>query len=200
MRIFISLCVFGISMSVMGQKKTLDHQAVDSWKTIKNQSISNNGAYVLYALEKGEKDKTLKVKSSEGNLLLEHERIAKAQFSYDSNFVIFNIKAWKDSVKALKRRKVKSSKLPKDSLAIYNLRQNEVHKVPMVRSYKIPEKWNGFLAYTIHDIPAKKTETDSVKKQKSSKKKPKKVNGTNGYHLIVRNLNSGREEHHFLCD
>ena len=40
-------------------------------------------------------------------------------------------------------------------------------KIAHVKSYKIPEKWSGYVAYLLEDIPAKK-------KKKAEKSKEKK--------------------------
>ena len=76
---------------------------------VKSQTISSNGDFVMYSLEKGEKDNRLKIKDKSANLLFDHERSERGQFTYDSNFAIFTIKAWKDSIVEMKRRKVKKA-------------------------------------------------------------------------------------------
>jgi len=110
--------------------------------------LAPNGKHVLYTIEKGEKDNFLKLKDIQGLTIFEHERSSKGMFSYDSNHVFFTIKAWKDSVTALKSRKVKKKDLPKDSLGIFNLNTKGLVKVGNVKSFKIPEEWSGYVAYT----------------------------------------------------
>ena len=107
----ILLC---IGVNTYAQKKILDHPDFEIWNTIKSQSISSNGNYVMYSLEKGEKDNHLKIKDSKSNLVFEHARSERGQFTYDSNFAVFTIKAWKDSIIEMKRRKVKKDKMPKE--------------------------------------------------------------------------------------
>ena len=68
---FYSL-LFLLTISVSAQKKVLDHPDFDIWNTIKNQTISNNGKLIMYSLEKGEKDRFLRIKDEKGNALLNY--------------------------------------------------------------------------------------------------------------------------------
>lgn len=129
------------SFSLLSQKQVLDHVDYDKWSTIKGVMLSPDGNYALYALEKGEKDSFLKVKDINGTHVFEHERSSKGMFSYDSKYVFFNIEAWKDSVTAMKSRKVKKKDLPKDTLGILDLKTRQLVKIANLKSYKAPEKW-----------------------------------------------------------
>ena len=196
MRITFTTVLVLISLTVFGQKKVLDHKDFDIWNTIQNQTISNNGNFVLYELEKGEKDSHLKIKDSKAQLVFEHERSENAQFNYNSTMALFTIKPWKDSIKELKRTKGKKAKLPKDTLAIFNLANQSLVKIGNVKSYKTPEKWSGYVAYLLEDIPAAKKEKDTSEapKKKEKKKKVKKVGKENGYHLVLKDLNSVKQD------
>ncbi|NJB69951.1 dipeptidyl aminopeptidase/acylaminoacyl peptidase [Saonia flava] len=201
MKYIISTFLISLSISAFSQKKILDHADVDLWKTIKNRSISNDGNFVMYSLEKGEKDSHLKIKNAKSNLVFEHERGEKGKFTYHSDFALFTIKAWKDSVSDMKRRKVKKDRLPKDSLGIYNLNDGSLVKIGNIKSYKVPEKWSSHIAYQLEEISAKKDTTknsdkeiEKEEKKDKKKKKSKKVDKDNGYHLVVRNLLSKKED------
>jgi dienelactone hydrolase len=172
--LFLATCAFG-------QKKILDHADFDIWNTIENPRISRSGEFIMYSLEKGEENNHLKIKDVDGNLVFEHERGYDGQFSYDSDYAVFTVKAWTEEVRALKRLKTESKDMPKDTLAILNLKTKAVVKIPMVRSYRLPEKWAGYLAYQL--------EADAVGFEKG-----KKPSGKNGYHTIIRNLNSGEQD------
>ena len=186
-----------VVFSTAAQKKVLDHPDFEIWNTIKGQALSNNGKYILYALEKGEKDRFLKIKDTKSNTLFNYARVAGGKFTYDSKHAIFTIKAWKDSIVEMKRRKVKKSKMPKDTLAVFDLKTKTLTKIANVKSYKVPQKWAGFVAYTLHDVKKAKTKTKESKDGTTSKKqvkKSKKVSTKNGYHLVVRNLATQKED------
>ena len=192
---FILLLITHISFA---QKKILDHKDFDIWNVIKNKTISPNGKFVMYSLEKGERDNHLIIKDAKATSILEHERSEKGQFSYNSKFALFTIKACKDSIVEMKRRKVKKDKLPKDTLGIYNLEENTLTKIANVKSYKIPEKWSGYVAYYLEEIKKEKEkseEKDSISDKKDKKKKKdKKVGKDNGYHLVLRNLLTQKQD------
>ncbi len=186
-----------ITINSFAQKKILDHKDFDIWNTIQDKTISPDGKYVMYSLEKGERDNHLKIKDSKAVSIFEHERSEKGKFTYDSKFALFSIKAWKDSIAEMKRRKVKKDKMPKDTLGIYNLGENTLIKIANVKSYKTPEKWSGYVAYYLEEIKTEKPEEkDSIldKKEKKKKKKTKKVGKDNGYHLVLRNLITKKQD------
>ena len=203
MKNLFRICLLLLLVNVTyAQKKVLDHSDKGIWNTIENRTISNNGDFVLYSLKKGDRDQHLKIKDGKANLLFEYERSERGQFSYDSKFAFFNIKAWKDSVAEMKRKnkKIKKDKLPKDTLGIYNIESGAFDKIANVKSYKVPEKWSGYVAYMLEDIKEKKTakkeevKDSTVKEEKKKKKKVKKVGKDNGYHLVVRNLATKQQD------
>ena len=95
----------------------------------------------------------------------------------------------------MKRRKVKKNKMPMDTLGIYNLKNSALEKFANIKSYKIPQKWSGFVAYT-YDL-AKKNAPKNLRKEKDSmlsdtsktkKKGIKKASSKTGFPLVVKNL------------
>ena len=195
MKQLISLLIFFITIFSFSQKKVMTHSDVELWKTIQNESISANGNYVVYDLKLDNSDSQLILKDSKGITILEHERSSNGQFSYNSNFLAFTIKPWKDSLDAMKRNKIKDDKLPKDTLGLYNIKSKELIKIPNVKSYKLPEKWTGYVAYLVEDIKDnEKSVPDSSLIKEDKKKKPKKVSKKNGYHLVVQDLASKAQD------
>ena len=109
------LTVVFFQVFAFAQKKVLDHSDYELWNTVQDEAIAPDGSHVVYSLERGEKDHFLKVHNSKGALVLDYPRGQKGHFTYDSKFMTLTIKAWKDSVIAMKKRKVKKDRLPKDS-------------------------------------------------------------------------------------
>lgn len=172
------VCLF-ISLSVFGQKKALDHPDFEIWNTIQGQRISRDGKLLIYSLEKGEADNHLKIKDGQGNLVFEHERSENGQFSFESDYAFFTIKAWQSEVRELKRQKTKKEDMPNDTLAIFNTANKNLVKIPHVRGYKTPAKWSGYLAYQL---------------AASENGEGKKNSSKNGYHVVLRNLNTGSQD------
>ncbi len=172
-----------ISTTAFGQKKVLDHPDFDIWNTIQSPRISRSGDFIIYSLEKGETDNHLKIKDAQGDLIFEHPRSENGRFSYDSDFAFFTIKIGNQEEMDLKRKKVSKTKMPKDTLGIYDLNRKSALKIPHVKGYKIPQKWSGYIAYQLEEIKSDK-----------KGKKAKKVSAKNGYHIILRNLNTGNQD------
>ncbi len=199
--------VFFISLFSSGfaQKKVMQHEDKAEWNRITNVNISNSGDYVLYALGKEEQDQSVQLLGSEGDNIMMYNRSKEAKFSFDSKYALFRVNAWKDSIKEMKRRKVKKKDMPKDSLMIYNIEANSLHKIPNVKSYRLPQKWSGIVAYMLEaPKPSKKKKDEKKVKDtpkakvkdsvKVKKKKPKKVSKDNGYHLVIRHLEIEEED------
>ncbi|MBT8263852.1 MAG: hypothetical protein KJN75_00805, partial [Muriicola sp.] len=195
MKTALSALLLLVTLSLTAQKKVLDHHDFEKWNTIKKPTISPKGTHVMYSLEQGEKDQFLHIKDAAGKALFSYDRAKNGAFTYDSNFAVFSIGAWKDSILAMKRRKVKKKDMPKDTLGIYTLTTGQLQKIANVKSYKIPEKWAGYIAYQLEAESVKKdTVKDTATSKSKKKKKAKKVGKKNGYHLVVQDLTTGQKD------
>ena len=163
--LIFSLILFFSAWETFAQtKRPLDFDVYENWKAIRGATISSDGKWVVYSQKAQNKDATLKIHKIGGKdeKVETFARGEQAKISYDSRFVVFTIKPYADSVKALRRKKVKRSKLPKNALGIYNLRKDSLIQVNDVKSFKLPKKSGTWLAY--HLEPGK-----------NLPKKPKKV-------------------------
>ncbi len=182
MRRFLPLLIT-LPTLVFSQKKELDHQAYDEWRRIETQLISNDGNFVAYTTEpNGLGNKNLAIKTIDGDEVLSYDRASDPAFSNNSEYLFFEITTDLFELRDLKRKKTKKKDLPKDSLGIYSLNDRKLEKVPGLKSFKVPEEWDGYLIY-LYEPP-----TDTA-----AKTKPKKRNKENGYDLVVRNLSNNSE-------
>lgn len=208
MKHFLSLLLLCLcSLPSFAQKKQLEHSDIPRWKKIEGQKISNDGQWVAHVqapITEGDTKLLLWNASTQRSLLF--ERGTEARFSADNRLLVFRIKPPLDTLKALRRKKVKEEDLPKDTLAVYTLATGALEKTPRLKSYTLPEKWSGYLLFQLEaDKPAAakkdtstvKTAPDSIKttvKPKKSTKKPKKEDKDNGYRLFVRNTETGTQD------
>jgi len=178
-----SLTIVGFTTAI-AQKRPLTHDDVAKWNKIKANGISADGNWVWYQYGPDEGDNTLVVKEigTENELII--PRGAEASFTYDSKFLICLVNPQLDSLRALKRLKKKKEELPDDSLAIYNLANGELKKVPGIKSYKMPKKAGTWIAYLTTE---QKDKADTI----SEKKKKQSID--NGYLLKVLRLVDGEE-------
>ena len=200
--------VLWTSLSLFAQKKQMGHDELISWNRIQNQQISNDGNWITYSLKPEKGDAVLEVWNAKTGQTQTFARGEGAKISADNQFVVFKIKPHRDTLTAQKKRKVKKDKLPKDSLGILNLATSDLVIIADVQSFKLPEKWSGWVAYhkEVGKPDTTKTAVDTTKtaipdstkiaekkSKKGKKKRPKKESKKNGTKLVIRNLSSEKE-------
>jgi hypothetical protein len=129
----------------------------DSWQSIGEKVISNNGKYVAYTITPQEGDGNLIIERTNGGKLSEISRGYNAAITEDDKYVIFKIKPWYKDTREAKIKKKKPEEMPKDSLGIISLedaRRNKLHA--RVKSYKLPEDAAGWAAFLYEKAEDKK--------------------------------------------
>ncbi len=144
---FLSFILFTLYLSA--QKKPLDHSVYDSWQSIGERIISNDGKWVVYTINPQEGDNELVIQSSDAPYKKTIARGYNVKITEDSRFVIFKIKPFYKDTREAKIKKKKQDDLPKDSLAIVELGKDSIWKQPGVRSYGTPEKSFGWVVYQL---------------------------------------------------
>lgn len=164
-------------------KKPLTHDVYDSWKEIPFKTLTPDGSFAIYAINPQDGDGQVTFHNLKSGTKDVVARAADIEVAYDGAATVFKIKPPQALVKEMKRQKKKKDEMPKDSLGVYLFSNRKVEKIPLVKSYKLPEKAGGWLAYQL----------EPVKNGGDSKKKSKKNSDENGFTLVLRNLNSGKE-------
>ena len=201
-KLLFGLLLLTITTLSAQEKKSLSHDVYDGWKSVTNSRVSTNGEWILYNLRPQDGDGTVKVYNVKNQDYTTFERSKSPSFSYDNQIVVFKISHPTDSIDILKLKKTKKDKMPKDTLGIYNLNDKSFVQIPKIKSYKMPFKAGGFLAYQVEPTKKKKPKKDDKKsdkegekpKKKAPKKKVKKQSKKNGYTLIIRNLSNNSED------
>ena len=105
-----------LSTGIWGQvvKKSLDIDDFASWKVINNQSISNNGKYIIYELNPQKRDGVLII-SENGSNDTREVRGSNHEISPGNDYVAFRIKQPEDSIRKAKVADLKKDKYPKDN-------------------------------------------------------------------------------------
>ena len=147
MKNYFFLLLLFICAIANAQKKPLDHTVYDSWKSIGEKLISNDGAYIVYNVIAQEGDGELVIQGPATRYKKVIPRGYNATITEDSKYVLCKIKPlFKDSRQA-KIKKKKADDMPKDSFAIIELGQDSILKVARLKSYKVPENKSNFIAY-----------------------------------------------------
>jgi hypothetical protein len=147
MRKSILLLTILITQILFAQKKPLDHSVYDSWQSVGERMISNDGKWVVYTINPQEGDNELVIQSSDAKYKKTIPRGYNALITEDSRFVIFRIKPFFKDLREARIKKKKPDDSPKDSLAIVVLGKDSVWKLARIKGYKTPEKSFGWVAY-----------------------------------------------------
>ena len=126
--------------SVHAQKKPLDHTVYDSWQSIGEKKISNNGKWIAYVINVQEGDGNLVIQSTDASYKNTIPRGYNVTITPDSRFVIFKIKPPYADTRQAQIKKKKPDEFPKDSLAIMELGKDSITKIARVKSYQVPKK------------------------------------------------------------
>lgn len=196
---FLTVLVLLCTTVSIAQKKPIDHSVYDAWQSIGVKLWSVNGKVAIYQIVPQEGDKFMYLKRSDSPLEQQLPRGETPAFTYDSNFAVALIKPFYKDIREAKIKKKKEEDTPKDSLAIINTSNFSITKIPLVKSYKLPEKGGSKLAYQLHKAVALKAvdslQTDSLQKKKAVVAEPakKKDKQAEPLQLILMDLVSGKQ-------
>lgn len=184
-RIFAFLLFIGSIHTTWAQKKPLDHSVYDTWESISASAISDDGRFIYYVINLQAGDGQLVITNRDNQQLGRIDRATDARFSPDGKYLIARIEPRYEETRQAKIKKIKAKikkkeadEMPRDSLAIFSLETLALHKIPFLKSYKIPEEPSEYIAY-ITEQPA--TPKDTVD---TDKPEP---------HLHIRHLASGAD-------
>jgi dipeptidyl aminopeptidase/acylaminoacyl peptidase len=184
------------AMAFAQAKRPLDHASYDIWMSIEDETISDDGRWVLYTLVPQDGDAELRVHSQISNVTYSIPRGRSPQFTADGQFVVTIIKPELELSRQARRENKRSNEQPKDSLAILNLSNGDVFRTERVKSYKLADDAGGWVAYLLDetasrgDTTASREEPDSTEDEAADEPKKEKKAGTT---LLVRELASGDE-------
>lgn len=166
-----------------GQKRIIDHTVYDSWKTLSQQKISNDGSFILYEINPHRGDGSLYLYNTDSEKEMTFERGKQAAINYNESILGFIIDPGYDTIRQLKLEKVKKDKWVKDTLGIYWTQNDSLVKVPNVLSFKIPKEGNK-IAYLV-DKESLKPKEDPKKKRKKKKKKEVEIESKGNTLFII---------------
>jgi dienelactone hydrolase len=152
MRIFSCILFLLVSVHAFSQKKPLDHTVYDKWESIGERKLSNDGKWIGYVKAVQEGDDELVIVSADGSRRIHVPRGYDLRFNSNSRVAVMLIKPFYADTRDARIKKKKPEDMPKDSLAVVDLLSGRIQKTPGVRSFKLPEKAPGPLAYHMHRI------------------------------------------------
>jgi dipeptidyl aminopeptidase/acylaminoacyl peptidase len=193
--IFSFSLLFAIGQQV--EKKPLDHSVYDNWKSLKNQSVSNDGNWIGYQVDPLQGDGWLYLYNVKDKDFDSVARGANARFSPTEKWVAFTIQPQFDTVRQAKLKKRKKDKMPKDSLGIKLLDSDRIIRLAKLKDYKVAKRDSDWLAIYLENIKppedtlkADSITQDSTKVEKKTDKNKDKFFKKTG-RLIVLNPVTG---------
>ena len=164
-------------LPLFGQKKVLDHTVYDSWKSLSDISITDDGKFAATLVKEQEGDDYLLITNLQtmGELIL--PRAYSFKLAPDQKTLIALIKSPYSVIREAKIKKTPEEKMPKDSLAILNLEKFSTKKIPNVKTFEIGKDYSKYIAYALDDTIKSKSKKDSK-----------------SYTVIVRDFYSGKED------
>ncbi len=148
-------------------KRPLTHKDYDSWNSIHNPALSRDGHYLAYGLFPQEGDGAVVVRDlSSGKEWRENAgelppplppdpnsdepappRGIKVSFTEDSKTLVFISYAKRSELDRARKEKKKTEEMPKGDLVIMDLGNAKAVRVAAIKSFAVPERGNGYVAY-----------------------------------------------------
>jgi len=187
----IFLLLFLIPVSLTAQKAPLDAGVYDGWKSLGSRMISEDGKWVTYVNSPQQGDGWLYAYNVTTGLKDSIARGEHAVFSPDSKYLVYQVIPAFNETRQAKKKKLKEDKMPKNSLEIRMLSNNEVTKIPRVKSFAIAEKNSYWMVYLMEkkatESTEKKTKGDSIKVTNPVVGKKTKTAEAKGTELVIYN-------------
>jgi len=184
---FLLMCAF-VATLAYAQKKPLDHSVYDSWKSLNGVSVPRNGDILIYNINPGEGDTELVIENIRTGKKTVVPRATRATLNQDASKVIAVIKPLFEQTRQAKIKKAKKDDMPKDSLAIIDVKTGKVEKFANLKSHNTADKWTSYVAYQL--TPAKEKPAKKGEKKDDKKDAPKKP----ANQLIVMNVQTAQTD------
>ncbi len=160
------------------QQKPLTIDDLAKWNRITEKVISHNGELAGFVIEPWEGDPLIELHEIKKDKKTSFRSASGVAFTADSRFMVFTIKPTLEETRELKLKKTKKEDMPLNMLGIYNVSKMSTDTVRRLKSFKLPSKWSGWIAWQCEPEKAKEETEKTIKKESEE----------NGYHLCIRNL------------
>ncbi len=223
---FTRLCGSALlAFALFGQKRPLTHDDYDGFRHIQNQHLSNDGHFLAYAVFPQQGDGELVVRNlvtgkewrepigelpppparDQGEINPEGPppvRGITVEFSQDSRTLVVSTFPPRAEVEKAKREKkaapaTSEPDTPKGGMLIVDLTSGEAFRAPRIKSFQVPSKGDGFVAYLREPVrPAGRPSADAPSSERPAPgstrtRAPRKEYGSE---LVLRAIASKSEQ------
>ena len=182
-----------ITTVAYGQKPPLDHSVYDSWKSLSQPIISDNGEWSSFSINPQQGDGWLYFYNNSTGRKDSVPRGTSPAFSPDCRYVAYHVSPSYDENRQAKKKKLKEDQMPKKSLEIRKLKDNETIRIPGVKSFSVPVEKSDWMAYLLEKAKPEKPPADSVKGENKEVTKESKKPDPKGTDLVIFNPLSNKE-------
>lgn len=139
--IFLTTCLSAQAQ----EKQAMTFDEMIGWQRIAEQSISENGKWVVCKMEPWRGDATVYLYNDKGEEKASFEPASKGEFSTSSDYLLVTRVPALEEVEALQLKKTAKEKMPMNSLDIYRLAGGK-ETIDSLKSYKLSETadWLAF--------------------------------------------------------
>lgn len=158
MKLVPLLALLAVSVGAQAQKKPLDHSVYDSWQRASAASLSADGRVLTYEVNPQEGDGTLYFRDNSSRRVISVPRGYRAKIVDGNRYAVCQIKPTFQQTRQAKIKKKKADDMPKDSLAIVDLKTGALTKFACLQSSSIGKYAVEGVAFTVNDtalIPKK---------------------------------------------
>jgi dipeptidyl aminopeptidase/acylaminoacyl peptidase len=153
--LFLILIIFIPFLVTAQEKNILTIDDLVAWKRISERTISDNGSLIAFKTEPSQGDPVTTLYDGYGDLKATFNCATGAIISSDSRFFFFTIKPPEEEVRQLKLKKTKKEDMPLDKLGIHNVATGVTDTIQRLKTYKVPSKWSGWIAWQTEPGKAK---------------------------------------------
>lgn len=147
-------------------KVPLTYKDFDQWRSLSGETLTPDGRYLIFGLNPQEGDGEIRVRNLRNNQEVSHERGERFQVSYDGKTLVHFITAPYAMVRQALIDGDKPEEEFDDTLAVYNIYEDNLETFPEVGSFKLPERSGAWLAYLYErDTEEKENESESTEEE-----------------------------------
>lgn len=167
------LCFPFILNAQESEKKPLTVNDFAAWRSVSKPLVSNDGKLAAFELNPQKGNGHLIVKTTDGKKSDTLSRGFDAQFSPESDFIVYKIKQPEDSIRSAKKKKLKKEQMPKDSLGIMTIHHRKVYAFPHLKEFSLPKENARWVAF-LNDIEKAKEKREDGNKEEKEKAEDQK--------------------------
>ena len=166
----ILLLIFGLLSSSFAQqdKRPLEHEDYDQWKTISGTTLSGDGKWLMYSLTDGKDVRELKIRGTESSKEYSIKDARSGQFTFDSKFAVYRIVPNQQTIRELKKKETPEDEMPQEKFQLLDLENGSTITFDQNQSFAMPQEHGEWIAILLKPTkPLKSVEESKTQPSES---------------------------------